>query len=242
VRYRGGLPLAVDRVSAAIPARRKSAIVGRTGSGKSTIILALFRILEPEAGAIFIDGRELRALGLAASRGVLNVIPQEPVLHSGTVRHNLDPFGAKSAAAVGEALSRARLPPEMMDVAIDKGGSNLSSGERQLLCFARALLNAGTRPILVLDEATSNLDRESDDAVQALLRSEFGGLTILTIAHRLTTVIDYDQILVMGGGQLLEAGRPVDLLNKESSVLSEMTRSTGKAAQAALLARAAEAA
>ena len=238
VRYRKGLPLAVEDLSMVIPSQQKSAIIGRTGSGKSTLILALFRIVEPEGGTIKIDGLDVATLGLDRARGCLNVIPQEPVLHAGSVKHNLDPFGNVGDEGVKQALVRARLPESLIDMQLEKGGSNLSSGERQLLCFARALLNASSRPILVLDEATSNLDVASDAAVQGLLRSEFTGKTILTIAHRLTTIIDYDQLFVMGGGKLLEAGVPSELLRKEGSVFGEMARSLGEDAEAELRAAA----
>mmetsp|Transcript_44556 Transcript_44556/g.73930 ORF Transcript_44556/g.73930 Transcript_44556/m.73930 type:complete len:144 (+) Transcript_44556:2-433(+) len=126
----------------------------------------------------------------------------------------------------------------MLSQMVDKGGSNLSSGERQLLCFARALLNAGMRPILVLDEATSNLDSASDEAVQELLRSEFNGITILTIAHRLATVIDYDMLFVMGNGKLLEAGSPDSLLDEETSALTRMVKTLGESSERTLRRRA----
>jgi ABC-type multidrug transport system fused ATPase/permease subunit len=122
---------------------------------------------------------------------------QEPVLHAGTVQHNIDPFDEQPTDTVREALTRARLPESMLHMVLEKGGANLSSGERQLLCFARALLNVGTRPVLILDEATSNLDAASDAAVQSLLRSEFAGRTVLTIAHRLTTIIDYHRLFIL---------------------------------------------
>ena len=153
-------------------------------------VLALFR-LTAYSGRILIDGRELQSVGLERVRKCVTIIPQEPVLHSGTVAHNLDPFESTARAEMLAALQRAGLPPEMLEQAVDKGGSNLSSGERQLLCFARALLQR--RPVLVLDEATSNLDAVTDEKMQLLLRTELSELTLLTIAHRLQTIIDYEQ-------------------------------------------------
>ena len=228
MRYRPGLPLALDTFSAAIGAKERVGIVGRTGAGKSSLLLALFRLVDAESGAIRIDGKEIRALGLCATRRCINIIPQEPVLFAGSVDHNLDPFGASTAEQKAEAIRRTRLPAEMLTLQVEKGGSNVSAGERQLLCFARAMLQP--RPIMFLDEATSNLDAASDEAMQDLLRSEFTGLTLLTIAHRLQTVIDYDKILVLGGGKLLESGAPSELLDVEGGVLRGLAEALGAAA------------
>ena len=143
----------------------------------------------------------------------------DPVLHKGDVAHNLDPFDGTPREQLLAALRRARLPPEMLDAPVEKGGANLSSGERQLLCFARALLQR--RPVLVLDEATSNLDASTDEKMQGLLRTEFSDLTLLTIAHRLQTIIDYEQVLVMAQGRLVEAGAPLQLLRTPGSALGD---------------------
>ena len=204
MRYRPGLPLALKDFSATVGARQKAGIVGRTGAGKSTLILALFRLVEPASGDVLIDGVGVRGLGLARLRSAITIIPQDPVLHAGSVAHNMDPLGATGAAELEAALERAGLPASLLVEEVQKGGANLSSGQRQQLCFARALLHP--RPILVLDEATSNLDAQSDAAIQALLRGEFGTrqVTVLTVAHRLQTVADYDTILVVGDGRLVE--------------------------------------
>lgn len=237
LRYRAGLPLALADFNASLPARSRTGVVGRTGAGKSSLILTLFRIVEPESGAIHIDGVNILDTGLETLRRTITIIPQDPVLHAGTVAHNLDPFGGRTADELRESLRRAQLPESLLETRVDHGGSNLSSGERQLLCFSRALLMR--RPILVLDEATSNLDAASDEAIQLLLRSAFSKITVITIAHRLATVIDYDTILVMGGGRLLERGRAAELLASESSVLSDMSRALGPTAHAALVEKAA---
>ena len=225
--YRAGLPLSLAHFSATIEAHQKVGIVGRTGAGKSTLILALFRLVEPTSGTITVDGRDIGQLGLRALRRALAIIPQDPVLHQGTVARNLDPFGKVPEKELRNCLSRVQMPEQMLEFDVAKGGTNLSSGERQRLCFARALLQRA--PILILDEATSNLDDHSDDAIQTLLRDEFSGRTLLTIAHRLNTVIDYDRLLVMGEGKLLEHGAPYELLTAPQGVLAGMVRVLGKA-------------
>ena len=169
------------------------------------------------------------------SRPLGPCVSAQPVLHQGTVAHNLDPFGDVGGARLADALEHAGLRRAMASEEVAKGGSNLSSGERQLLCFARALLHR--RAVLVLDEATSNLDEQTDAAIQRLLRGQFGGMTVLTIAHRLVTVIDYDTILVMGGGQLLEAGAPSELLRREDGALRSMAAALGSGGQEMLLQR-----
>jgi ATP-binding cassette, subfamily C (CFTR/MRP), member 1 len=242
VRYRSGLPLALDGFSARIAARERVGVVGRTGAGKSSLMLALFRLVDAESGSVHIDGRELSSLGLDAARSCISIIPQEPTLFRGTVAHNLDPFALSSDEEKAAAIARARLPREMLSLEVEKGGVNLSSGERQLLCFARALLQP--RPILVLDEATSNLDAASDAAMQALLRNDLRSCTLLTIAHRLLTVVDYDTIMVMGGGKLLEHDSPAALLAEGGGqgVLRGLATALGEAASDELRGKAEEAA
>ena len=166
------------------------------------------------------------------SRPLGPCVSAQPVLHQGTVAHNLDPFGDVGGARLADALEHAGLRRAMASEEVAKGGSNLSSGERQLLCFARALLQR--RPILILDEATSNLDAESDEKIQQLLRAEFASLTLLTIAHRLHTIIDYDTILVLGRGRLREHGPPLALLEKPGGALAAMAQALGESGEAAL--------
>jgi len=164
-------------------------------------------------------------MGLLALRRAVTIIPQDPTLFKGSCAHNLDPFGMHTKEALLAALRSTQLPESILDSEVEKGGSNLSSGERQLLCFARALLQK--RPILILDEATSNLDAASDERIQRVLRREFDGTTLLTIAHRLATVIDYDIILVLSRGQLLEQGPPGELLSKPDGALAAMVHAAG---------------
>ena len=232
LRYRPGLPLALSDFTAELLPGQKCGVVGRTGAGKSTLVLALFRLVEPTSGSIMVDGVDTLRMGLRTLRKAIAIIPQDPVLHQGTVAHNLDPFGRTDHSVLRDALRRSQLSESMLDQEVSKGGTNLSSGERQLLCFARSLLYDAS--ILVLDEATSNLDEKSDAALQKLLRVEFASYTVLTIAHRLITVIDYHKLIVMGNGKLLEHGSPKDLLEKEGGVLKSMAKALGEAAQSAL--------
>jgi len=225
MRYRPSLPLVVAGLSATIEGGQKAGIVGRTGSGKSSLMLALFRLVEASGGAVLIDGVDVSGIGIEALRRAVTIVPQEATLFRGTVAHNLDPFKEKGEEELREVLRRTRLPESMLHSQVDKGGNNLSSGERQLLCFARALLQR--RSVLVLDEATSNLDVESDARIQKLLRTQFDATTILTIAHRLQTIIDYDVVLVLGAGKLLEQGSPSELAATENGAFAAMVDAAG---------------
>ena len=140
MRYREGTPLVLDGLDFDVPAGSTVGVIGRTGAGKSSLMALLFRLIEPESGSIEIDGVDCASAGLQALRAGITIIPQEPVLMVGSVRHNLDPFGQHSNDAVERALQKAHLPADLIDTPVDHGGSNLSAGERQLLCFARAFL------------------------------------------------------------------------------------------------------
>jgi len=188
--------------------------------------------VEPCEGTVKIDGVDAASLGLERMRKAITVIPQDPTLHKGSVAHNLDPFKAHTEQEMLSVLKLTKLSEAMLHSEVEKGGANLSSGERQLLCFARALLQR--RPILVLDEATSNLDADSDMRIQTLLRTEFDGTTLLTIAHRLQTIIDYDTILVLGRGKLIEQGSPLELLAQDDGALSSMVKALGEVGEAEL--------
>ncbi|KAL7564370.1 hypothetical protein ACA910_001519 [Epithemia clementina (nom. ined.)] len=234
VRYRKALPLALRRISFRIPAGARVGVVGRTGSGKSTVVQSLFRLLEPEEGRILIDGQDISKVGLHALRTRISVIPQLPTLFSGcTVRDNLDLFRQHSDDEIRKVLLSCHLQeavselPNGWNSIVFEGGSNFSVGQRQLLCLARALLSKNK--ILVLDEATASVDRRTDHLLQQALQESYRDGTILAVAHRLDTVIDYDLILVLGQGGVLEFGAPSALLSNKNGVFARMVDDTGEA-------------
>ncbi|KAJ2249336.1 hypothetical protein GGI13_004324 [Coemansia sp. RSA 455] len=221
-RYREGLSLVLKDVSFSVRPREKVGIVGRTGAGKSSLTLALFRIIEAAEGQILLDGKDIAQYGLFDVRSKLSIIPQDPVLFAGTVRENLDPFNTYSDQEIWRALEHARLADfvrtkdERLEFVVNQGGENFSVGQRQLICLARALLKRAK--VLVLDEATAAIDPESDAIIQASIRKEFKDCTVLTIAHRLNTIIDSDRILVLDQGQVAEFDTPDALLAKEGGL------------------------
>ncbi|KAJ4703014.1 ABC transporter C family member 2-like [Melia azedarach] len=233
LRYRPELPPVLHGLSFTVPPSDKVGIVGRTGAGKSSMLNALFRIVELERGRILIDGYDIGKLGLMDLRKVLGIIPQSPVLFSGTVRFNLDPFSKHSDTDLWEALERAHLKDAIcrnslgLDSQVSEAGENFSVGQRQLLSLARASLRRSK--ILVLDEATAAVDVRTDALIQKTIREEFKSCTMLIIAHRLNTVIDCGRILLLDSGQVLEYDTPEELLSNEESAFSKMVQSTGAA-------------
>ncbi|TPX77540.1 hypothetical protein CcCBS67573_g01173 [Chytriomyces confervae] len=231
MRYGPEHPFVIKGVSFDIQNNQKVGIVGRTGSGKSSLMQALFRMVEPSSGKIVIDGVDTSTIGLKDLRSRLAIIPQDPVLFSGTFRSNLDPFHEHPDAEVWDAITRAGLKakvsdsPEGLEGFIQDGGENLSVGQRQLVCLARAMLKKPK--ILIMDEATANVDYETDAFIQQALRSDFKDATILTIAHRLNTIIDYDRVLVLDAGLVAEFDSPHQLLNNTSSKFYAMVAETG---------------
>lgn len=229
----------------AIAPSEKVGIVGRTGAGKSSLINALFRLSYNE-GSIVIDGRDTQSLGLHDLRKKISIIPQEPVLFSGTMRYNLDPFDEYSDEKLWSALDEVKLKQVIVDLPhglqsrITEGGGNFSVGQRQLVCLARAILRENR--VLVMDEATANVDPQTDALIQATIRDKFADCTILTIAHRLHTVIDCDKVLVMDAGRVVEFGSPYQLLSDVAGprVFHRMVQEMGSATYAALLAVAEE--
>uniref|UniRef100_A0A8B9BMI2 ATP-binding cassette sub-family C member 5 n=1 Tax=Anser brachyrhynchus TaxID=132585 RepID=A0A8B9BMI2_9AVES len=218
MRYRENLPLVLKKVSFTIKPKEKIGIVGRTGSGKSSLGMALFRLVELSGGCIKIDGVKINDIGLADLRSKLSIIPQEPVLFSGTVRSNLDPFNQYSEEQIWDALERTHMKeclPMKLDSEVMENGENFSVGERQLLCIARALLRRCK--ILILDEATAAMDTETDLLIQETIREAFADCTMLTIAHRLHTVLGSDRIMVLTQGQVVEFDTPSALLANENS-------------------------
>ncbi|XP_039049118.1 ABC transporter C family member 2-like [Hibiscus syriacus] len=233
LRYRPDLPPVLHGLSFTISPSDKVGIVGRTGAGKSSMLNALFRILELERGRILIDGCDIAKFGLMDLRKVLGIIPQSPVLFSGTVRFNLDPFNEHDDADLWEALERAHLKDVIrrnslgLYAEVSEAGENFSVGQRQLLSLARALLRRSK--ILVLDEATAAVDVRTDALIQKTIREEFKSCTMLIIAHRLNTIIDCDRILLLDSGRLPEYDTPEELLSNEGSAFSKMVQCTGAA-------------
>ncbi|XP_059280880.1 ABC transporter C family member 12-like isoform X1 [Lycium ferocissimum] len=233
LRYRPGLPPVLHGLSFTISSGQKVGIVGRTGAGKSSMLNALFRIVELERGRILIDGCDVASIGLTDLRSALSIIPQSPVLFSGTVRFNLDPFSEHNDADLWEALERAHLKDVIrrnafgLDAEVSEGGENFSVGQRQLLSLARAILRRSK--ILVLDEATASVDVRTDALIQRTIREEFKACTMLIIAHRLNTIIDTNRILVLDAGKVVEYDTPQSLLLRERSVFSGIVQSTGAA-------------
>ncbi|XP_074510409.1 multidrug resistance-associated protein 1-like isoform X1 [Sebastes fasciatus] len=217
LQYRKGLDWALNNISINIQDREKVGIVGRTGAGKSSLALGIFRILEAAKGRIFIDGINIAQIGLHDLRSRITIIPQDPVLFSGSLRMNLDPFDTCSEEDLWKALDLAHLSsfvsalPRKLNHQCCEGGENLSLGQRQLLCLARALLRK-TR-ILVLDEATAAVDLKTDQLIQSTIRTQFNDCTVLTIAHRLNTIMDYNRVIVMDRGSIAEMDSPSQLLS-----------------------------
>ena len=228
-RYREGLDLVLKGVDLEIKPDEKVGICGRTGAGKSSLTLALFRIIEPVSGKIFIDNQDIVLLGLHQLRSRLTIIPQDPVLFTGDLRFNLDPIGGKSDEQIWKSLEQAHLKKHVienlqngLDSEVTEMGGNFSVGQRQLICLARALLRK--TKILVLDEATAAVDQETDELIQSTLRREFSNCTVLTIAHRLNTIMDSDRIVVLKEGKIEEMGSPSELLNQNESVFKSMAQ------------------
>lgn len=212
---------------------KKIGIVGRTGAGKSSLTVALFRLVEPAQGSIKIDGIDITSMGLHELRTKLTIIPQDPVLFSGTLRINLDPFNFHTDDEIWKVLELAHLKDYANTLEkglaheVAEGGENLSVGQRQLVCLARALLRK--TKILILDEATAAVDLETDDLIQATIRKEFKGCTVLTIAHRLNTIMDYDRIMVLDKGKIAEMETPNKLLDDNNSIFYSMAKDAGLA-------------
>lgn len=228
--YRTGEPALRD-VTCSVAPRDKLGIVGRTGAGKSTLTLGLFRIVEAMRGKIMIDGIDISKIGLHQLRSRITIIPQDPVLFSGTLRMNLDPFEAYTDEEIWRSLEHAHLKTFVEGLAaglrheVSEGGENLSVGQRQLVCLARALLRK--TPLLVLDEATAAVDLETDELIQKTIRSEFASCTVLTIAHRLNTIMDSTKVMVLDKGQLVEYAPPEQLLQDKNSIFYSMAKDAG---------------
>ncbi|XP_014900369.1 multidrug resistance-associated protein 4 isoform X4 [Poecilia latipinna] len=213
-------------------------IVGRTGAGKSSLISAMFRLAEPE-GRITIDGILTSEIGLHTLRQKMSIIPQDPVLFTGTMRKNLDPFKQHTDEDLWNALQEVQMKavveelPNKLETVLTESGSNFSVGQRQLVCLARAILRENR--ILIIDEATANVDPRTDSLIQQTIRNKFQECTVLTIAHRLNTIIDCDRILVLDAGRIQEYDEPYVLLQNRGGLFYQMVQKTGKAEAASLL-------
>ncbi|KAL5632055.1 hypothetical protein ACGC1H_000172 [Rhizoctonia solani] len=232
--YRPGLPPVLRGVSLSVRGGEKIGVVGRTGAGKSSLMTALFRIVELTSGSILIDGLDISQMGLGAVRPKIAIIPQEAGIFSGTIRSNMDPFGEHDDATLHDALRRSHLLGQStsslaLDSPITAEGSNLSVGQRSLLSLARALVKQSK--ILVLDEATASVDLETDSRIQMTIQTEFADRTLLCIAHRLRTIINYDRVVVMDQGQIVEVGTPAELFSKQSGIFRSMCDQSGIDAQ-----------
>ncbi|XP_063184853.1 ATP-binding cassette sub-family C member 10 isoform X4 [Chroicocephalus ridibundus] len=226
--YRAGLPNALDGVSFTVYPGEKVGIVGRTGSGKSTLFLALFRMLEPKSGRILLDGVDSQLVGLEELRSRLAIIPQDPFLFSGSIRENLDPQGKRTDAELHEVLEQCHLRDAItqmggLDSEVGERGKSLSVGQRQLVCLARALLTQAK--VLCIDEATASVDQKTDQLLQQTIRQRFADKTVLTIAHRLNTIMDSDRVLVMQAGRVAELDSPTRLSKKDGSLFQRLLHS-----------------
>ncbi|KAJ3135967.1 hypothetical protein HK100_002155 [Physocladia obscura] len=233
MRYQAELPLVLKNINLEIHEHEKIGVVGRTGSGKSSLMLALFRILEPDSGSVSIDSLDISKLGLKDLRRNLSIIPQDPILFSGTIRSNLDPFEEHNDLNIWDALESSGIKVQVMgmdgglNATVDALGENLSVGQRQLVCLARAILRKPK--LIVLDECTANVDLETDHFIQRTLRENMKDATILTIAHRLNTVMDCDRIIVLDSGKVVQFDTPRALLLQEGGAFHGMVRETGAA-------------
>ncbi|RKP08430.1 P-loop containing nucleoside triphosphate hydrolase protein [Thamnocephalis sphaerospora] len=240
-----GKPVVRDLSFAVQPGERVG-IVGRTGAGKSTLAVSFFRFVEATSGRIVIDNVDISQIGLHDLRSHLTIIPQDPILFNGTIRSNLDPFNVHDDESIWHALRRSHLIDEngqhtagleSLDAAVMENGSNFSQGQRQLLAMARALLR--NNKLIIMDEATASVDVETDTKIQHTIREEFTGATLLCIAHRLRTIIDYDKVLVMDAGRLVEYDSPYALIQRPTSLFRQLCERSGEFDMLQLLAKAA---
>ncbi|XP_064623538.1 ATP-binding cassette sub-family C member 10-like [Lineus longissimus] len=227
LQYRRGLPNALNSVTFETKSAEKIGIVGRTGSGKSSLFLSLYRMVELTSGWIMIDGLNVSHLGLHDLRSRLAIIPQDPFLFSGTVRENLDPSEMCQDIELWEVLGKCHMkrPVERLgglDAEVAERGKHFSLGQRQLICLARALLTRAK--VLCMDEATASVDHETDQLIQRTIKTEFSNMTVLTIAHRINTVLESDRVLVMDNGKVAEFGPPQMLLDNPNSMFSSLVR------------------
>lgn len=246
IRYAPELPDVLHNLNFEVHPGEKVGILGRTGSGKSTLALSFFRFVEATEGCITIDNLDISTMGLSDLRSKLTIIPQDPTILSGTLRSTLDVFDEYEDTEIFEALRRVHLIPSdaandvveidgvevnvnvfrNLESPVSEGGENFSTGEKQLLCMARAILKRSK--VLVMDEATASVDYATDELIGKTIREEFANSTILTIAHRLRTVIDYDRVMLLDEGKIVEFDHPTVLLSNPSSQFYGLCEATGE--------------
>jgi ABC-type multidrug transport system fused ATPase/permease subunit len=225
VKYRPETEIVLKNISFHILPKEKVGVCGRTGSGKSTICLCLFRILESYEGQIFIDNVDISTVGLDLLRSNITIIPQDPCLLEGTLKYNIDPFNKIEGQEIIQILKDigfdyTKSDDKIMDKMIEPGGANLSVGQKQLVCIARALLRKSK--IVVMDEATANIDMNTEQTIQKALKLVLEHSTVITVAHRIKTIINYDKILVLDNGKVKEFDTPNNLLKDENSLFHEL--------------------
>lgn len=235
LRYPSRIQPSLHSVTCRIAPGEKIAVVGRTGAGKSSFVSSLFRIVEAlPKGGIFIDGVDIRSVGLRTLRKNLSIIPQDPFLFKGDIRFNLDPFDEHSDARLWDALALVRLDTKIrkqngLSTSVLENGSNFSAGQKQLICLARSILRQNQ--IIVMDEATANIDLATSQMIQKTVQALFRDKTLCTIAHRLHTIIDYDRVFVLHHGRIVESGAPHELLSQTQSSFSQMVSELGPDAE-----------
>ncbi|ETO75990.1 hypothetical protein F444_08532 [Phytophthora nicotianae P1976] len=231
LRYRPELPLVLKGVDMDVAAGEKVGICGRTGAGKSSLMVALFRICDFDSGRVFIDDVDIATINLRELRRSLAIIPQDPVLFSGPLRENLDPFHEYSDERIWNVLKQVHMADSLrrwgagLDFEVAEGGDNLSVGQRQLICIGRALLKDSK--VVVLDEATANVDTATDALIQTTIKETFEDKTVLVIAHRINTIMHCDKIAVMDAGRVVEFDTPSELLAQPQSVFAALAKRSG---------------
>jgi len=227
MRYRPGFPLSLKDTNFVIPAGSKAGIIGRTGAGKSTIMQVLFRLVDPCQGTVFLDDQDYSLAGLHQLRKQMSVIPQTAFLFKASFRDNLDPFREYSDQKIKQVCQEVNLEflVDKLNQGVEETNLNLSAGQKQLVCLARAILRENN--IVMMDEATSNVDHETDKFIQKKIKEKFSGKTLLVIAHRLRTIVDSDLILVMDEGSCKEVGTPAELAQDPNKLFAKMISHTG---------------
>ncbi|CAK4717993.1 unnamed protein product [Aphanomyces euteiches] len=231
LRYKEGDEMVLENLTFSIQAGEKVGVVGRTGAGKSSLSMVLFRIQEMASGRVLVDGVNIATLGLKTLRSRLSIITQSPVLFKGTFRNYLDPFSEYADEELWQALKKVGLDDLVgsmdgkLEAILEENGENLSVGERQMLCMGRALLSESK--VVVMDEATAAIDAETDAKLQKVIKTEFKDATVLTIAHRLDTVLDGDRIMVLDAGRIVQFDTPMRLIAKGQGHFFQLAKEGG---------------